>query len=163
MTVTIDEMKAAQFRERMRLLYVAMTRAEKWLMVAAAGDLSKDGNDWFQVTQTAMGHINAVAHGDEGMLRFQEGDWDSLPAKSKTSESAVLPALEPVFATSAASTPQQQVATLSPSDLGGAKALPGEAGSETDAALNYGSLVHLLLENDGVACLLYTSPSPRDS
>jgi ATP-dependent helicase/nuclease subunit A len=33
--------KEAEARERMRLLYVAMTRAETWLIVAAAGEISQ--------------------------------------------------------------------------------------------------------------------------
>src|SRR5690606_18058535 len=76
---TLEAMKAAQYRERLRLLYVAMTRAEKWLMVAAAGELSKDGSDWYQIIATAMGHINAVDVDGSGTLRFEEGGWDALP------------------------------------------------------------------------------------
>jgi ATP-dependent helicase/nuclease subunit A len=37
--------------------------------------------------------------------------------------------------------------TLSPSDLGGAKALPGEAGLDEDTAKAIGSALHLLLEH----------------
>jgi ATP-dependent helicase/nuclease subunit A len=37
--------------------------------------------------------------------------------------------------------------TLSPSDLGGAKALPGDAGLDEDAALLHGRQIHLLLEH----------------
>ena len=149
MTDRIDQMKESQFRERMRLLYVAMTRAEKWLIVAAAGDLSKDGNDWYQITQTAMGHINGLPHGPDGMRRFQEGDWDALPEVGLPEKTAKSPILEPVFSTSTPP-PGVRVATRSPSDLGGAKALPGEAGADQDTAMAYGSLVHHLLENAGL-------------
>jgi len=38
-TARIDALKEAQVAESLRLLYVAMTRAEKWLIVAAAGTL----------------------------------------------------------------------------------------------------------------------------
>ncbi len=149
MVNTVDEMKAAQFRERLRLLYVAMTRAEKWLIVAAAGDLAKDGNDWYQITQTAMQHINATQAGESGILRFQVGDWDALPKGLSKPNLSTRALLEPIF-TEPAQDPTPRMQTLSPSDLGGAKALAGAAGDETETAMQYGSLVHLMLENAGV-------------
>ena len=142
---TIDGMKDAQFQERLRLLYVAMTRAEKWLIVAAAGDLSKDGSSWYQIAQTAMGHANAVPVGSDGTLRFAEGDWDGLAQVDRIKKSVEKPLLDPVFSTPAPIYALQQP-TLSPSDLGGAKALPGDAGEGKESAMLYGTLVHDLLE-----------------
>ncbi|MGJ8615645.1 MAG: double-strand break repair helicase AddA [Sulfitobacter sp.] len=145
---TIEDMKVSQFEERLRLLYVAMTRAEKWLIVAAAGDLSKDGSAWYQIVETAMGHVNGTPIGTEGVIRFAEGDWDKLPLGDLSTKDAGLPILEPVFRKPIEETlaiPK----TLSPSDLGGAKALPGDDGVDQDAAMSYGSLVHLLLEYAG--------------
>lgn len=141
----IEEMKAAQLRERMRLLYVAMTRAEKWLMVAVSGDVTKGGSDWYQTMETALGHINGVPVGDIGMLRFEEGDWDGLPVASEPPKSITTALLEPIFSNQIPQVPTKSE-TLSPSDLGGAKAIGGEAGVDIDAAKSYGSLVHLLLE-----------------
>lgn len=146
----IDTMKAAQLRERMRLLYVAMTRAEKWLIVAAAGDLSKDASDWYQTMQDALEHVGATPV-EDGVLRYGVADWDALPAKLETAKTGTSPVLEPVFAAPIGETPQRKT-TLSPSELGGAKALGGEAGQDLDAALSYGTLVHSLLEElPGVA------------
>ncbi|MBM1555358.1 double-strand break repair helicase AddA [Sulfitobacter mediterraneus] len=142
---TIDGMKDAQFQERLRLLYVAMTRAEKWLIVAAAGDLSKDGSSWYQIAQTAMGHANAVPVGSDGTLRFAEGDWDGLAQVEHIKKSVEKPLLDPVFSAPAPIYALQQ-STLSPSDLGGAKALPGDAGEDKESAMLYGTLVHDLLE-----------------
>lgn len=42
--------------------------------------------------------------------------------------------------------PPEPPKTLSPSDLGGAKALPGDLGADEDTAKSFGSAVHLLLE-----------------
>ncbi|WP_372841855.1 UvrD-helicase domain-containing protein, partial [Phaeovulum sp.] len=35
--------------ERLRLLYVAMTRAEKWLIVCAAGEVGSGGDSWYSM------------------------------------------------------------------------------------------------------------------
>jgi ATP-dependent helicase/nuclease subunit A len=141
----MGEMKDAQHAERLRLLYVAMTRAEKWLIVAAAGDLSKEGEDWYRVVNEAMGHENAQAVDEDGTLRFAGGDWDAAEVSETPPPHAETPVLDPVFATPAPPR-KDAAATRSPSDLGGPKALPGEAGMDTDAAKAYGTLVHALLE-----------------
>ena len=143
---TIDGMKDAQFQERLRLLYVAMTRAEKWLIVAAAGDLSKDGSSWYQIAQTAMGHVNAVPLDADGALRFAEGDWDALEQIEKPKTPAQSDLLDPVFQANAPIYSIRQ-GVLSPSDLGGAKALAGDAGEDKEQAMLYGTMVHDMLED----------------
>ena len=40
-------------QERMRLLYVALTRAEQWLVVAGAGDPGKPGGSWYNLVAEA--------------------------------------------------------------------------------------------------------------
>ncbi|MFC6582457.1 3'-5' exonuclease [Sulfitobacter aestuariivivens] len=84
----VDELRSAQRRERMRLLYVAMTRAEKWLIVAAAGKLANDNSDWYSMIANAMGHINANAIGQSDILRYEEGDWDRPPQAGSIQEPA---------------------------------------------------------------------------
>ncbi len=134
--------------ERLRLLYVALTRAEKWLVVAAAGELPKDGNSWYQMTETALRSAGATPSDMPGGpgLRLQHGDWDGLPLVHHDvakSEKPVLPDLfghtAPVFTPPASA--------LSPSDLGGAKALAGDAGLDETAAKLRGTHLHLLLEH----------------
>jgi len=141
----IDQMKEAQHAERLRLLYVAMTRAEKWLMIAAAGDLSKDNSAWYQIAEEAMDHNNAVEVGSTGIRRFQDGDWDGLQAQSGSTPDPVRPTLDPIFDEAPPVFSHDSI-VLSPSELGGVKALAGEAGEELETALSYGSLVHKLLE-----------------
>lgn len=137
-----------QRNERLRLLYVALTRAEKWLIVAAAGDLSKEGDSWYQRVEFALGDAGAVTLDTAGGpgLRLEHGDWDGLPFEPrdvKTPKKSTLPA---IFTTPAAPYMAAK-ATLSPSDLGGAKALPGEQGLDEDLAMARGSQLHLLLEH----------------
>ena len=55
-----EKAQARQMAERLRLLYVALTRAEKWLIVAAAGDVGKDGASWYQMVEAAMERAGAT-------------------------------------------------------------------------------------------------------
>jgi len=142
-----NEMKAAQLAERDRLLYVAMTRAEKWLIVAAAGDPGTKGESWYESVRAGLERCNASPHdfdAGEG-LRLEYGEWDQ-PTDTVVAESAVSTAALDAFFKHDAPVPIPAISTLSPSDLGGAKALPGEQGMDEDAALRRGRLVHLLLE-----------------
>jgi len=145
----IDEMKQRLIYERDRLLYVAITRAEKWLIVAAAGDLSQDGSDWYSRVSAGLQTIGATSHDfrfGRG-LRLQTGDWARLDLGTENppvlGRCAVLP---PYFCQPAPKVfPPEK--TLAPSSLGGIKALSDTRGTDVEAALQYGHLIHLLLEH----------------
>ncbi|MCB1396726.1 MAG: double-strand break repair helicase AddA [Rhodobacter sp.] len=123
-----------------RLLYVALTRAESWLIVAGAGE-GGDGS-WYDKVAGAMevlGGAPLETPAGPG-LRYQYGDWP-VPqpgAQEITQPLAVvsLPLL-PV--------PRAAPGLVTPTALGGAKALPGE-GADTETALARGRMVHRLLE-----------------
>ncbi|WP_306110379.1 MULTISPECIES: double-strand break repair helicase AddA [Roseovarius] len=137
----------AQWAERDRLLYVAMTRAEQWLIVAAAGDLDKEGRDWYSKVQGGMLRSDAVEHvfdGGQG-LRLQSGNWAGTEPVSAPVDLTITPSL-PAFFQDHAKPAMRATETLAPSDLGGDKALPGEAGLDEDAAKRRGRQVHRLLE-----------------
>ncbi|WP_299728444.1 double-strand break repair helicase AddA [uncultured Tateyamaria sp.] len=150
MAERIDEMKTAQREESLRLLYVALTRAEKWLIVAASGELHKDGDDWHQRVEAGMrasGAFDLDTPVGPG-LRMEHGSWDfteDMPEPPHLSEPAPLP---DHFSAPAPALPTQ-TQTLSPSDLGGVKALPGD-GLDEATAKAYGTWVHHLLETGGV-------------
>jgi ATP-dependent helicase/nuclease subunit A len=133
--------------ERDRLLYVALTRAEKWLIVAAAGDLGKDGAAWHDRVRTGMESLGAgSAEMPTGQgLRLESGDWGG-PAEAVAPEDRPETEVLPEFYGTPAVMPER-FATLSPSDLGGAKALPGEAGLDEAQAKRRGRQVHRLLEH----------------
>ncbi|MDW4498089.1 double-strand break repair helicase AddA [Sulfitobacter sp. D35] len=144
----LDAMRAAEEAERLRLLYVALTRAEKWLILAACGDLPTSGDSWYQAVQRAMdpsGAEEIEVDGEKGK-RHAHGDWDALPVVEPEEKVVHPPSLEPFFAAPAPAEPPQR-ATLSPSDLGGAKALPGDLGEDSEIAKRHGTLVHDLLEH----------------
>ncbi len=148
----IEDQKA----ERLRLLYVAMTRAEKWLIVAAAGNLGKDGESWYHIVENGLKRVGGVEHqfaGGTG-LRYSHGNWDGPLVDAATSEAPQIPDL-PAYYLHSAPAPASKPEIISPSDLGGAKALSGDTGLEEEAAKARGRIIHLLLE---------TLPSfPRDT
>ena len=128
-----------------RLLYVALTRAERWLIVAGAGEPGSGWHDQVARGIEAVGGVECDFPTGKG-LRFQHGEWP-VPV-SGTGEAARTVA-RPDVAELFAPLPALPVAdpVLSPSALGGAKALPGEAGAEEAAALRRGQMMHVLLEH----------------
>ena len=132
--------------EDARLLYVAMTRAQSWLIVAAAGK-TEDAACWYNRIRDGLEHAGAEAC-DFGLdapgWRYGAGAWpDPLPPNAA---GAGLPA-PPGWAEAPAPAAEAAPAPRAPSDLGGAKALPGEAGGDEAAALRRGRQLHLLLEH----------------
>ncbi|MFD2173041.1 double-strand break repair helicase AddA [Rhodobacter lacus] len=151
----LSERTANEAAERLRLLYVAMTRAEKWLIVAQAGAPDKTGESWYALTEAAMssaGTETVLALSDEvqalgPVRRFSHGVWPAAGAR----EQATAPAAEVILPDWVAARPAprpEAAPALSASDLGGAKVVPGEgppAGVED--GLRHGRQLHLLLEH----------------
>ena len=138
--------KAIEQEERLRLLYVAMTRAEKWLIVCAAGDVGQGDESWHQMVAAAMHHAGShdVTLGGRTIKRLAHSDWDGLPLIAIANAASIAPSI-PNFAPIVA---PERSAIFSPSDLGGAKVLPGETDTlELDTSLRRGTLVHLCLEH----------------
>ncbi|MEX0348307.1 MAG: double-strand break repair helicase AddA [Paracoccaceae bacterium] len=142
---TRADARSKQMNERLRLLYVALTRAEKWLIVAAAGDLGKAGDSWYQMVEAAMAPAGASSLPD-GRQRLEHGDWHSLPLVDESVQIAESTDLPELFLRNPPEADPHPRA-LSPSDLGGAKALPSDQGQDEEAAKRYGTAVHLLLEH----------------
>ncbi|MEM6564926.1 MAG: double-strand break repair helicase AddA, partial [Pseudomonadota bacterium] len=147
MQARVKAMKEAQAQERQRLLYVALTRAEKWLIVGAGGDLPKDESAWYQQVSQAMGDTNSQTVEMAGLpvKRFSYGDWDGLPLQDEEHEQSS-PASVAAYFSAPVPKPKPPEEILSPSDLGGAKALPGDTGRDEAAAKAFGTLVHQILE-----------------
>ena len=140
----VEAIAEADEAERLRLLYVAMTRAETWLIVAGARSVGE--GSWHARAEGALGRLGAVPHAfptGEG-LRFETGDW-SAAAAAPPAPAAPRAAALPDWARRSPPPPAEPPRPLSPSALGGAKALPGEEGAE--AALARGAHVHRLLEH----------------
>jgi ATP-dependent helicase/nuclease subunit A len=127
--------------ENLRLLYVAMTRARSWLIAAAAGSVKQE-DCWYTLIAGGVEAAYAVDAGD-GIRRHSFGDW---PMPATRPEATVTRAALPDWLSRPAPVTAAQAKVLSPSDLGGAKALPGETALDSEAAKRRGTLLHLLLE-----------------
>jgi ATP-dependent helicase/nuclease subunit A len=137
----IDAARASDAAERGRLLYVAMTRAESWLVVAAAGDTA--GDCWHADVAAGLAAAGAETLAD-GTLRLSHGRWPD-PVGAAAASAPVAVAL-PDWTTTPAAPASRLPRPVAPSALPGPKALPSEAGADTDLALPYGAAVHRMLE-----------------
>ena len=146
--------KADQAAESARLLYVALTRARTGLSVAGAGEAKTDTDKgpkpvqdwpWYQLVKRAMESLGAQPIGDD-VLRYSNGDWPRPAVQEGPGPTVAI--VVPDWALSQAKPEDRPPQPLSPSNLGGAKALPGESLSLTeDEAKARGTAVHLLLEH----------------
>ncbi|OWJ76143.1 double-strand break repair helicase AddA [Haematobacter genomosp. 1] len=177
------DLLARQEEERARLLYVAMTRAQSWLIVCGAGEPAKDLSSWHDRIAVGMARAAGASlgaslgaspgsslgadHGrglDEGLKlapcpfppgegkRLSWGDWPAdrpadRPGEGVAASAEPAPAALPGWTMQPAPPPREEPGPVSPSALGGAKALPGESGLDEAAAKLRGTRLHLLLEH----------------
>ena len=150
--------KEAEAEERLRLLYVAMTRAENWLIVAARpkADTQKNQTAWYDLIEqgfsavSAMpGMVQSAIHHESGPIRrLSWGDWPVDAGPAVATATAPQSQSLPGWANAPPPTPPDRLVPLSPSGLGGAKVLPGEPSVADQAAGKlYGSRLHILMEH----------------
>lgn len=132
--------------ENQRLLYVAMTRAESWLIVAAAG-ATKSEHGWHNLVSEGLAQAGAVPFDTPlgAGLRLAYGTWPQTAAAAEAGSRDDTPRL-PAWARDAAPAMPRPARALSPSDLGGAKALAGDLGLPETEAKARGTALHRLLE-----------------
>ncbi len=141
-----ERQHVAEAEERGRLLYVAMTRAESWLIVwGKRPKTNKVQFNWHETVAEGMRLVGAEEiDGKPGSLRVAHGAWPenvSVAADSVTEQAAVPAIPDTPFA------PVRSVETrLNPSDLGGAKVGAGEHRDESGNKRR-GRLIHLLFEH----------------
>lgn len=140
-TLAQAERRARVQAENLRLLYVALTRARVWLIVCGAGEVKTEGA-WWKLVEQGVTAAGAEAL-DGGRLRHAFGDWPAAAARVEVVEAAVT---LPDWAGRAAAEPARAARLLSPSDLGGAKAIAGD-GLDEETAKARGTALHLLLEH----------------
>ncbi len=145
-----DALLRRQEEERMRLLYVAMTRAKVWLIVTGAGDVGEGADSWYGLVADAMAKVGAAPAPDAGpdlgdVLRYAHGAWPDDERDTDAPEA--IKVVVPEWAHGPDRTDVAVDGPLSPSGLGGAKALPGEGGLDEATAKRRGAWLHLLLEH----------------
>ncbi len=140
---------AKSLEERDRLLYVALTRAEKWLIVAGSGKTAKDDDKnqyWYKSVWNALAQCGAEPFDSPTGpgLRFEPLKWTGL-IDMRDDHTATKPAVHTI---SQDPLPKPAAATkpLNPSTLPGPKTVPGDMDGSPDA-LEYGIAVHAYLEH----------------
>jgi ATP-dependent helicase/nuclease subunit A len=138
-------------KENRRLLYVALTRAQRWLIVCGAGPALTPGagESWHALVADAMAALGAArepeAGGDRLLLTH---NWTEGAVSAR--EGACPRTAPPAWARTAPPRPPAAVPTMSPSALGGELALAAEAlagGLSPEAAKARGTALHRLLEH----------------
>ncbi len=140
-----------QQEERRRLLYVAMTRAESWLIVAAAGETGAGLDSWHATIADGVGRATLtrteVAIDGIGVAqRLSFGDW---PADAVTVPTVAVPHVAPPeWALRMPPPAPDFVRATAATSLGGGKVLGGPQGDGDPAtAMLRGTRLHLLLEH----------------
>lgn len=143
--------KEAEKQERNRLLYVAMTRAESWLIVCGkepARNAGKTHKTWHEIVHDGVERAGATQIRTEigTILRLSSGHWPETQNSRRLEKPIATHVKEDPLLVLPTPSPQTQIVRLSPSDLGGAKVLGGGALNEA-AALRRGRQIHTLLEH----------------
>ena len=146
----LDHERIADREERQRLLYVAMTRAESWLIACgvAPGNAPKVPH-WHDLIGSGLKNAGAAeTTTDAGeVLRLQHGDWGRADTFEKDDEEYVA-SDSPDWLTGTVTPPRKTPDPVTPSNLGGDKVLPGDgSGLDEPAAKERGTRLHLLLEH----------------
>ena len=147
----VEEQARKQAEESRRLLYVAMTRAESWLIVAAAGETGTGLDSWHSIIaegagRAALPRSEVEIEGVGTALRLSYGDWptDEVEARVVTANKVDLPDWTAQLAPPAPERSRPVAAT----SLGGAKVVGGPvADADPEAAMLRGTRLHLLLEH----------------
>jgi ATP-dependent helicase/nuclease subunit A len=146
-----EDQKCQNSAERDRLLYVALTRAEVWLIVAAAGNVSDIGESWYKKIEKGLVDLAAkttsFSNGDG--LFYRHGEWLLSQSSGKLAKKEKIVKLPPIF-TEKVNTPLKCEKFINPSSLTGAKSIKSfdadTYDDANDAAKIFGIIVHLLLE-----------------
>lgn len=162
-----EEVLRRQREERMRLLYVAMTRARVWLIVCGAGEVGQGADSWYSLVAEGVERAGAAraetdlpppdpdagpnagpdAGGSGPVLRHEHGSWPAPALPAAPAADGPTRAPVPDWVGTPAPAPVQPEEPVSPSALEGAKALPGEDGRDEETAKRRGTALHRLLEH----------------
>ncbi|WP_304618148.1 double-strand break repair helicase AddA [Paracoccus sp. (in: a-proteobacteria)] len=148
--VAVGDWERRQEEERRRLLYVAMTRAESWLVVAAAGETGDALESWHSMIAAGAARCDLARAPlplpdlPDG-LRLSFGDWpDHAEAAAPA---APVPVALPDWARRMPPPTPDYVTPVAASGLGGAKVLGAASEGDREAAMLRGTRLHLLLEH----------------
>ena len=154
-----------QLQERKRLLYVALTRAESWLIVAAAGETRPAKDDaeadgWHAMVEDGLARCEGIpglalaqleSPWGEPIRRLSWGEWPSLapaPAPAAAAAPAPVPALLPDWVAAPLPPAPPRAQARAATALGGAKVVAGAPEDPgAPGGVLFGTRLHLLLEH----------------
>ncbi|MEM8787148.1 MAG: double-strand break repair helicase AddA [Pseudomonadota bacterium] len=147
----VDAAAAREAEEDRRLLYVAMTRAERWLIVAGAALKRPAADPWYDRIEAAMADLGAAETATGLSLHHR---WDAVAAAPapQPGDGPTPPAL-PVWLSTPPPPAPEPPTILSPSRDGGGYADPTPAAAQEPAPapagdpILRGHLLHRLLED----------------
>ncbi|TRW98842.1 double-strand break repair helicase AddA [Paracoccus sp. M683] len=152
----VSDEQARLEEERRRLLYVGITRAESWLIVAAAGETGAGMDSWHALIAEGAGRagLDSRTVPIEGIgtaTRFDFGDWpDGQPLDGPaTNRAGAGPTALPDWVRIRPQRPPHPAQPIAATALGGAKVVAGAPVEDADpqAAMLRGTRLHLLLEH----------------
>ena len=144
---TLDKLKLRQVDELDRLLYVALTRAESWLIVMGSGDIKEETDCWYNAIHAAVvvkGAVPLITTAGIG-LRYEPKPWRAgtlrqIDIRKKNNHQV------PDWVKPTTSTTPPSKSPRAPSDLGGEKIVSGGLTLVNPDARRLGTAIHLLLE-----------------
>ncbi|MDB6178115.1 double-strand break repair helicase AddA [Paracoccus sp. Z330] len=148
----VADLALKQEQERRRLLYVAMTRAESWLVVAAAGETGDNLDSWYSMIaaapeRTGLHRSQIDIDGIGSALRLSYGEWPSEPVQQDDTPPRPKVSL-PDWANLPAPPPPERILPTAATSLGGAKVIGAMVeNADPAAAMLRGTRLHLLLEH----------------
>ncbi|MTH65229.1 double-strand break repair helicase AddA [Paracoccus shanxieyensis] len=137
-----------QLQERKRLLYVGLTRAESWLIVAAAGETDPDS--WHGMVEAGFGRSDLVetrlpASGGGEIRRLDFGDWPADAPQALVMKPKAVDMPDWIHHPPPPAPEKRR--PVAATGLGGAKVMAGAGEGDAQAAMLFGTRLHLLMEH----------------
>ncbi|WP_265502296.1 double-strand break repair helicase AddA [Paracoccus beibuensis] len=152
--LAVAEWERRQEEERRRLLYVAMTRAESWLIVASAGETGDALDSWHAMIADGAGRadlvradlpLDALSPALGTGLRLSFGGWPTTAEATASPPPRLRQA--PDWALRLPPHAPDVPVPVTATGLGGAKVLASAIEGDRDGAMLRGTRLHLLLEH----------------
>jgi ATP-dependent helicase/nuclease subunit A len=140
--------KEKQAEEKMRLLYVALTRAESWLIICGAGSHKRDSS-WYNIIKSSMINLNASKYEfysiGEGLV-LKDVNWDNLETNGNISKTNIEKNTNPNWLLEKAKKINRPKQALAPSKLIDDNTLQNTSNKPDGDAKEFGELLHKVLE-----------------
>ena len=147
--LTENTIKEKQSEEKMRLLYVALTRAESWLIICGAGNYKKESS-WYNIIKESMIELNASEYmfnqKDTGLV-LKDENWDDLQTIDNKPKLDIEINTNPKWLKTKAKKLSRPNQALAPSNLVGEKVLQNTSSKYEAEAKEIGRILHKILED----------------